>query len=62
MQIVSFHPGGVLTDLVNVNGVKEELYGWDDENLPDQFAVGWRVPRPSLRMKGCWRPIGMWMS
>ena len=39
MQIVSFHPGGVLTDLAKANGVREELYDWDDENLPGQFAV-----------------------
>ncbi|KAK0616731.1 hypothetical protein B0T14DRAFT_523710 [Immersiella caudata] len=39
MQIVSFHPGGVLTDMVKANGVPEELYDWDDENLPGQFAV-----------------------
>ena len=39
MQIVSFHPGGVLTDLGRAKGVKEEFYDWDDENLPGQFAV-----------------------
>lgn len=39
MQIVSFHPGGVLTDLARENGVTEELYDWDDENLPGHFAV-----------------------
>jgi NAD(P)-dependent dehydrogenase (short-subunit alcohol dehydrogenase family) len=39
MQIVSFHPGGVLTELAKANGVQEELYDWDDENLPGQFAV-----------------------
>ncbi|KAK0624054.1 hypothetical protein B0T14DRAFT_517476 [Immersiella caudata] len=39
MQIVSFHPGGVLTDLGRVNGISEDLYDWDDERLPGQFAV-----------------------
>ncbi|KAK4444227.1 hypothetical protein QBC34DRAFT_475286 [Podospora aff. communis PSN243] len=39
MQIVSFHPGGVMTELAKANGVSGDLYDWDDENLPGQFAV-----------------------
>jgi len=39
MQIVSFHPGGVLTELARNNGITEDLYEWDNENLPGHFTV-----------------------
>ncbi|KAK0647094.1 hypothetical protein B0T16DRAFT_458956 [Cercophora newfieldiana] len=39
MQIVSFHPGGILTESAAKAGITEEMYDWDDENLPGHFAV-----------------------
>ncbi|KAK4159413.1 NAD(P)-binding protein [Cladorrhinum sp. PSN259] len=39
MQIVSYHPGAVLTDLARENGMDEATFDWDDENLAGQFAV-----------------------
>ncbi|KAK3339833.1 hypothetical protein B0T25DRAFT_626588 [Lasiosphaeria hispida] len=39
MQIVSYHPGGVYTELAESTGVPKELYDWDDENLAGQFGV-----------------------
>ncbi|KAK5655802.1 hypothetical protein OQA88_5340 [Cercophora sp. LCS_1] len=39
MQVVSYYPGGVLTELGLNNGVKEEMYDWDQVELPGQFAV-----------------------
>jgi hypothetical protein len=39
MQIVSFHPGGVWTEMAASTGMPADLYDWDDENLAGQFAV-----------------------
>ncbi|KAL6878816.1 hypothetical protein J3F83DRAFT_258184 [Trichoderma novae-zelandiae] len=40
MQVVSFHPGGVLTDMARAAGAREDMgIPFDDENLPGQFAV-----------------------
>ncbi|WQF87905.1 Putative short-chain dehydrogenase/reductase SDR, NAD(P)-binding domain superfamily [Colletotrichum destructivum] len=39
LQIVSYHPGGVYTDLAASLGIPKDAYPWDDENLPGQFAV-----------------------
>ncbi|KAH6839465.1 hypothetical protein B0I37DRAFT_316200 [Chaetomium sp. MPI-CAGE-AT-0009] len=39
MQIVSFHPGGVLTPAARSVGFDESSYDFDDENLAGQFAV-----------------------
>jgi NAD(P)-dependent dehydrogenase (short-subunit alcohol dehydrogenase family) len=39
MQIISFHPGAVLTEMAIANGVPKDLYDWDDVELPGQFAV-----------------------
>ncbi|KAK4231865.1 NAD(P)-binding protein [Podospora fimiseda] len=39
MQIVSFHPGAVLTEMARDNGFDEDMMEWDDENLAGQFAV-----------------------
>jgi len=40
MQVVSFHPGGVLTDLARGIGIDETSgIPFDDENLPGHFAV-----------------------
>ncbi|KAI9150528.1 Short chain dehydrogenase citE [Paramyrothecium foliicola] len=40
MQVVSFHPGGVLTESARKSGVDENSgFRFDDENLPGHFAV-----------------------
>ncbi|OAG08446.1 NAD(P)-binding protein [Paraphaeosphaeria sporulosa] len=40
MQIVSFHPGGILTDSARKLGAHENMgLVFDDENLPGQFAI-----------------------
>ncbi|KAK3380503.1 hypothetical protein B0T24DRAFT_696975 [Lasiosphaeria ovina] len=39
LQIVSFHPGGVLTQAARDAGYDESSIAWDDENLPGQWAV-----------------------
>ncbi|KAH8663748.1 putative short-chain dehydrogenase [Ilyonectria robusta] len=39
LQIISFHPGGIFTELAEQSGFKKEEAQWDDENLPGQFAV-----------------------
>ncbi|KAK1751330.1 hypothetical protein QBC47DRAFT_391641 [Echria macrotheca] len=39
MQIVSFHPGGVRTEMAIASGVPENAIAWDDVRLPGQFAV-----------------------
>ncbi|KAF5001943.1 hypothetical protein FGRMN_684 [Fusarium graminum] len=38
-QIISFHPGAVLTDQVREKGLTETSMNWDDVNLPGAFAV-----------------------
>lgn len=38
MQIISFHPGGVFTEMARKN-VSKDLYDWDDEDLPGSFGV-----------------------
>ncbi|KAL5343328.1 hypothetical protein BJX70DRAFT_353810 [Aspergillus crustosus] len=39
LQIISFHPGAVLTQTAREHGYDENTLPWDDENLPGQFAV-----------------------
>ncbi|GFF60276.1 uncharacterized oxidoreductase C521.03 [Aspergillus udagawae] len=39
LQIVSYHPGGVFTELAERAGFKKDDPQWDDENLPGEFAV-----------------------
>ncbi|KAL6239894.1 hypothetical protein BDW75DRAFT_248676 [Aspergillus navahoensis] len=39
LQIVSYHPGGIFTELAEQAGFKKDDPRWDDENLPGQFAV-----------------------
>ncbi|KAF4233287.1 hypothetical protein CNMCM6805_009377 [Aspergillus fumigatiaffinis] len=39
IQIVSYHPGGVFTELAELAGFEKDDPRWDDENLPGQFAV-----------------------
>ncbi|KAH6867586.1 putative short-chain dehydrogenase [Thelonectria olida] len=39
LQIISFHPGGIFTELAEQSGFKKDEEEWDDENLPGQFAV-----------------------
>lgn len=38
MQIVSFHPGGIFTEMAS-KVVNKDLYDWDDEDLPGNFGV-----------------------
>jgi hypothetical protein len=38
MQIISFHPGGIYTEM-GAKTISKDLYDWDDENLPGNFAV-----------------------
>ncbi|KAF4338094.1 peroxisomal short-chain alcohol dehydrogenase [Fusarium beomiforme] len=38
-QIISFHPGAVLTDQVREKGMTENTINWDDVSLPGAFAV-----------------------
>ncbi|EHA51239.1 hypothetical protein MGG_09785 [Pyricularia oryzae 70-15] len=39
MQVVSFHPGGVLTESARTEGYAESGFDFDDENLSGNFAV-----------------------
>ncbi|KAK9234767.1 hypothetical protein V1525DRAFT_459135 [Lipomyces kononenkoae] len=39
LQIISYHPGGVYTELAEQSGFDKNDTQWDDENLPGQFAV-----------------------
>ncbi|TLD04346.1 uncharacterized protein PgNI_12011 [Pyricularia grisea] len=39
MQVVSFHPGGVLTESARREGYADSGFDFDDENLPGNFAV-----------------------
>ncbi|KAL7824070.1 hypothetical protein V8C26DRAFT_384774 [Trichoderma gracile] len=52
MQVVSFHPGGVLTDMARAAGAREDIgIPFDDENLPGQFAV-WAASREAEHLHG----------
>ncbi|KAL6906983.1 hypothetical protein GGI43DRAFT_248811 [Trichoderma evansii] len=52
MQIVSFHPGGVLTDMARNSGASEDMgIPFDNENLPGQFAV-WAASREAEHLHG----------
>ncbi|KAK3985283.1 NAD(P)-binding protein [Cladorrhinum sp. PSN332] len=51
MQIISFHPGAVLTDLARENGMDESKFDWDDENLAGQFAV-WAASSKARTLHG----------
>ncbi|KAE8366885.1 hypothetical protein BDV27DRAFT_170419 [Aspergillus caelatus] len=39
LQIVSYHPGGIFTELAEQAGFNRDDPRWDDEDLPGQFAV-----------------------
>ncbi|KAM5353372.1 hypothetical protein ACJ41O_000022 [Fusarium nematophilum] len=39
LQIVSYHPGGVFTELAEQVGLNRDDPRWDDKDLPGQFAV-----------------------
>ncbi|KAH7368583.1 hypothetical protein B0T11DRAFT_316717 [Plectosphaerella cucumerina] len=39
LQIVSFHPGGVLTEAARREGYADSGFNFDDENLPGNFAT-----------------------
>ncbi|KAL5093168.1 hypothetical protein Trisim1_011954 [Trichoderma cf. simile WF8] len=52
MQIVSFHPGGVLTDMARAAGASEEMgIPFDDADLPGQMAV-WAASREAEYLHG----------
>ncbi|KAJ4148953.1 hypothetical protein NW754_000389 [Fusarium falciforme] len=52
MQIVSFHPGGVLTDMARRAGYDGDMgIPFDDENLPGNFAV-WAASREAEYLHG----------
>ncbi|KAM0461195.1 hypothetical protein ACHAPV_004511 [Trichoderma viride] len=52
MQIICFHPGGVLTDMARSSGASEDMgIPFDDENLPGQFAV-WAASREAEYLHG----------
>ncbi|KAM0254707.1 hypothetical protein ACHAQJ_006488 [Trichoderma viride] len=52
MQVVSFHPGGVLTDMARSSGASEDMgIPFDDPNLPGQFAV-WAASREAEYLHG----------
>ncbi|KAJ3524872.1 hypothetical protein NM208_g11878 [Fusarium decemcellulare] len=39
LQIISYHPGGVYTELAEQVGMSRDDPRWDEEDLPGQFAV-----------------------
>ncbi|KAM0128882.1 hypothetical protein ACHAP3_008051 [Botrytis cinerea] len=39
LQIVSFHPGSILSETSRTAGLDESSFSWDDDNLPGHFAV-----------------------
>ncbi|KAK2009472.1 NAD(P)-binding protein [Colletotrichum eremochloae] len=52
MQIVSFHPGGVLTESARNVGYNENMgIHFDDENLPGHFAV-WAASKEAAFLHG----------
>ncbi|CAM1511303.1 Fc.00g088160.m01.CDS01 [Cosmosporella sp. VM-42] len=42
MQVLSFHPGIIYTDLVKSTNTDYDSYHWDEEDLPGYYAV-WAV-------------------
>ncbi|KAK4119647.1 NAD(P)-binding protein [Parathielavia appendiculata] len=56
MQIISMHPGGVLTDAARSAGYDETTLDWDDENLPGQFAV-WCASKEAQFLHGRFIPV-----
>ncbi|KAK4233516.1 hypothetical protein C8A03DRAFT_47961 [Achaetomium macrosporum] len=55
MQIVSFHPGSVLSEAARSVGFVESSFDWDDVNLSGQFAV-WCASDEARFMHGRWLP------
>ncbi|KAK4246820.1 hypothetical protein C7999DRAFT_32791 [Corynascus novoguineensis] len=55
MQIISFHPGAVLSESARKVGYEESSLDWDDENLAGQFAV-WCASEEARFMHGRWVP------
>ncbi|KAM7195416.1 NAD(P)-binding protein [Rhypophila sp. PSN 637] len=53
LQVVSFHPGGVLTESAKKAGVDEGMYDWDDVKLPGNFAV-WAATDEAEFLHGRW--------
>ncbi|KAI1328365.1 short-chain dehydrogenase [Xylariaceae sp. FL0255] len=44
MQIVSFHPGAILSESAKSAGMTEDTLAWDDVDLPGHFAVWAATP------------------
>ncbi|KAH0538853.1 hypothetical protein FGG08_004570 [Glutinoglossum americanum] len=58
IQIISFHPGWILTEAARKGGYDEKSAPWDDENLPGHFAV-WAASPDAAFLHGrfvwaCW--------
>ncbi|KAM0491825.1 hypothetical protein ACHAP8_010329 [Fusarium lateritium] len=47
-QIVSFHPGAVLTAQARDKGMTKNMMNWDDASLPGAFAVWCASPKASF--------------
>ncbi|KAK3313669.1 hypothetical protein B0H66DRAFT_594521 [Apodospora peruviana] len=53
IQIVSFHPGSILTEAAKDAGIPDDVYDWDDVALPGQFAV-WTATEDAKFLHGRW--------
>ncbi|KAI8672993.1 hypothetical protein NCS56_00763800 [Fusarium sp. Ph1] len=51
LQIVSFHPGQILSETARSAGLDESSYSFDDENLPGRWAV-WASTSQSTFLHG----------
>lgn len=51
IRIHSFHPGAILTPGTRALGLDENSYPWDDESLPEGFAV-WLTSPAAAFLKG----------
>ncbi|KAH7383415.1 hypothetical protein BKA64DRAFT_697205 [Cadophora sp. MPI-SDFR-AT-0126] len=51
LQIISFHPGAILSESARSAGMDENSYPWDDNNVPGHFAV-WAVTAEAASLHG----------
>ncbi|GAB1320961.1 Short-chain dehydrogenase [Madurella fahalii] len=56
MQIVSFHPGGILSESAKNVGYDESSLDWDDVDLPGRFAV-WCATEAARFLHGRFVPV-----
>ncbi|KAL1840380.1 hypothetical protein VTJ49DRAFT_506 [Mycothermus thermophilus] len=56
LQIISFHPGGVLSESARNAGYDESTMDWDHEDLPGQFAV-WLATEEAQFLHGRFVPV-----